>query len=166
MTDDTTTQQGQNPKIHYTENKRLNNTSPLPWNAGRIRCFRRVSVSCSTSRVNYPISNERRNMDGIMFIQYPASTRKSVEITKVVIRIRKSKDRQYNDQKKKDKQRSTKHTHKTKDRVTRSVVIYRSLSVLSMFAFALSVLLRFPASYYPFGIFKLSYYKTAVHSYH
>ena len=55
-----------------------------------------------------------------MFIQYPASTRKSVEITKVVIRIRKSKDRQYNDQKKKDKQRSTKHTHKTKDRVTRT----------------------------------------------
>jgi hypothetical protein len=36
-----------------------------------------------------------------MFIQYP--TRKSVEITKGVIRIRKSKDRQYNDQKTKDK---------------------------------------------------------------
>ena len=35
---------------------------------------------------------------------------------KGVIRIRKSKnDRQY----KKDKQRSTKHTHKTKDQVTR-----------------------------------------------
>ena len=33
---------------------------------------------------------------------------------KGVIRIRKSKnDRQYNDQNKKDKQRSTKHTHKT-----------------------------------------------------
>jgi len=29
MTDDTTTQQGQNPTKHYTENKRLNNTSPL-----------------------------------------------------------------------------------------------------------------------------------------
>ena len=28
------------------------------------------------------------------------------------------KDRQHNGQKKKDKQRSTKHTHKTKDRVT------------------------------------------------
>jgi len=38
--------------------------------------------------------------------------------TKGVIRIRKSKSRQYNCQKK-DKQRSTKHTHKTKDRVTR-----------------------------------------------
>jgi len=37
-----------------------------------------------------------------------------------VIKIRKSKDRQHNGQKKKDKQRSTKHTHKTKDRVTRT----------------------------------------------
>jgi len=37
----------------------------------------------------------------------------------VLIRIRKSKkDRQRNGQKKKDKQRSTKHTHKTKDRAT------------------------------------------------
>ena len=35
-----------------------------------------------------------------------------------VIKIRKSKDRQHNAQKKKYKQRSTKHTHKTKDRVT------------------------------------------------
>jgi len=42
------------------------------------------------------------------------------EDTKGVIRIRKSKkDRQHNGQKKKDKQRSTKHTHKTKDRITR-----------------------------------------------
>ena len=43
------------------------------------------------------------------------------EDTKVVIRIRKSKNRQYNGQKKKrqkDKQRSTKHTRKTKDQVT------------------------------------------------
>ena len=37
-----------------------------------------------------------------------------------MIRIRKSKDKQHNGQKKKDKQRSTKHTHKTKDRVTRT----------------------------------------------
>ena len=46
------------------------------------------------------------------------------EDTKGVIRICKSKkDRQHNGQKKKvqkDKQRSTKHTHKTKDRVTRT----------------------------------------------
>jgi hypothetical protein len=41
-------------------------------------------------------------------------------ISKEVIRIRKSKDRQHNGQKKKDKQRSTKHTHKTKDQVTRT----------------------------------------------
>jgi len=43
------------------------------------------------------------------------------ENTKGVIRIRKSKkDRQHNGQTKKDKQRSTKHTHKTTDRVTRT----------------------------------------------
>jgi len=43
------------------------------------------------------------------------------EDTRKVIRIRKSKkDRQQNGQKKKDKQRSTKHTHKAKDRVTRT----------------------------------------------
>jgi hypothetical protein len=44
------------------------------------------------------------------------------EDTKEVIRIRKSKNRQHNGQKKKDKkdkQRSAKHTHETKDRVTR-----------------------------------------------
>jgi hypothetical protein len=42
------------------------------------------------------------------------------EDTKGAIRIHKSKkDRKHNGQKKKDKQRSTKHTHKTKDRVTR-----------------------------------------------
>jgi hypothetical protein len=41
------------------------------------------------------------------------------ENTKGVIRIRKSKkDRQHNGQKKKNKQRSTKHSHKTKDRAT------------------------------------------------
>ena len=38
------------------------------------------------------------------------------EDTKGVIRIHKSKDRQHKGQK--DKQQSTKHTHKTKDRVT------------------------------------------------
>ena len=43
------------------------------------------------------------------------------EDTKGIIRIRKSeKDRQHNGQKKKDKQRSTIHIHKTKDRVTRT----------------------------------------------
>ena len=46
------------------------------------------------------------------------------EDTKGVIRIRISKkNRQHNDQKEKvqkDKQRSTKHTYKTKDRVTRT----------------------------------------------
>jgi peptidyl-tRNA hydrolase len=43
------------------------------------------------------------------------------EDTKGVIRIRISKkDTQHNGQKKKDKQRSTKQTHKTKDGVTRT----------------------------------------------
>jgi hypothetical protein len=40
------------------------------------------------------------------------------EDSKGVIRIRKSsKNRQHNGQQKKNKQRSTRHTHKTKDRV-------------------------------------------------
>ena len=43
-----------------------------------------------------------------------------LEDTKGAIRIRISKNRQHNGQKKKDKQRSTKHTYKTKDRVTRT----------------------------------------------
>ena len=43
------------------------------------------------------------------------------EDTKGVIKIHQSmKDRQHDGQKKKDKQRSKKHTHKTKDRVTRT----------------------------------------------
>jgi hypothetical protein len=42
------------------------------------------------------------------------------EDTKDVIKIRKWKDRQHNGQKKKDKQRSTKHAHKIKDRATRT----------------------------------------------
>ena len=50
------------------------------------------------------------------------------EDTKGVIKIRKSKDRQHNDQKKKDKQRSTKHTDKTKDHVTRTPLKTRLLT--------------------------------------
>jgi hypothetical protein len=42
------------------------------------------------------------------------------EDTKVVIRIRISKDRQYNGQK--NKKLSTRHTHKTKDRVARTLL--------------------------------------------
>jgi hypothetical protein len=42
------------------------------------------------------------------------------EDTKGVNIIRISKNRQNNDQRKKDKQLSTKHTHRTKDRVTRT----------------------------------------------
>jgi hypothetical protein len=52
------------------------------------------------------------------------------EDTKGVIRIRKSKDRQQNGQKKKgkkDKQRSTKITHRAKDRVTRNLQKLRML---------------------------------------
>ena len=49
------------------------------------------------------------------------SNQEEFEDTKGVMRIHKSKNnRQNNGQKKKDKQRSTKHTHKTKDRVTRT----------------------------------------------
>ena len=46
-----------------------------------------------------------------------------VEDTKGVIRIRISKkNRQHNGEKKKDEQRSTIHTHKTKDRVYRGLL--------------------------------------------
>jgi hypothetical protein len=49
------------------------------------------------------------------------SNQEEFKDTKGVMRIHKSKNnRQNNGQKKKDKQRSTKHTHKTKDRVTRT----------------------------------------------
>ena len=41
-----------------------------------------------------------------------------VKIPKGLIRFRNSKFRQYNDNGQNDKLRSTKHTHKTKDRVT------------------------------------------------
>jgi hypothetical protein len=45
------------------------------------------------------------------------------EDTKGVIKIRISKkDSQFNGQEKKDKQRSIKHTHKTKDQVTRTLL--------------------------------------------
>jgi len=48
---------------------------------------------------------------------------KTFEDTKWVISIRESKkDRQYNGQKKKDKQRSKKHNAETKDRATRTEV--------------------------------------------
>jgi len=44
---------------------------------------------------------------------------KHLKISIGVIRSHKSKnERQHNGQKKKDKQRSTKHTHKTKDQAT------------------------------------------------
>jgi len=48
--------------------------------------------------------------------------KKYVEDTKGAIRIRNSKDRQHNGQKKTDKQRSTKHKHKSKDEPTKNSV--------------------------------------------
>jgi len=52
---------------------------------------------------------------------YSCLLKEEFEDTKGVIRLRVSKkNQQHNGQKKKDKQRSTKHTHKTKDRVTRT----------------------------------------------
>ena len=52
-----------------------------------------------------------------MYIMFPEE---EFEDTKGIIRIRKSKkDRQHDGQKKKDTQLFRKHTHNTKDRVTR-----------------------------------------------
>jgi hypothetical protein len=60
-------------------------------------------------------------MVGNCFKSAIKETQEEFEDTKGVIRIRKSeKNRQHNDQKKKNKELSTKHTHKTKDRVTRT----------------------------------------------
>ena len=51
----------------------------------------------------------------------PVVYEEEFEDTKGLIRIPKSKkNRQHSGQKKKDKQRSTKHTHKTKDRITQT----------------------------------------------
>ena len=55
--------------------------------------------------------------------QLNLSYEEEIEDTKGVIRMRKLKNRQHNGQQKKDKrikQQSTKHTHKTNDRVTRT----------------------------------------------
>ena len=60
---------------------------------------------------NMPITCNKRFY--IFFMQ------EEFEDTKGVIRTHKSKnDRQHNDQKKKDTQRFTKYTHKTKERAT------------------------------------------------
>ena len=59
----------------------------------------------------------------IVIDEWTIRMKEELEDTKGVIRIRKSKkDRQHDDKKKKDKQRSTKHTHKIKDRVTRASI--------------------------------------------
>jgi hypothetical protein len=55
---------------------------------------------------------------GEIKVRYVTRLSSLSSITKVVIRIRKSKkDRQHNGQRKNDKQRATEHTYKTKDRV-------------------------------------------------
>ena len=57
---------------------------------------------------------------GLTLAQCLCRFQEEFEDTKGVIRIRNSKkERQHNGQKKKEKQRSVKHTHKTKDRLTR-----------------------------------------------
>ena len=57
----------------------------------------------------------------ITFAHVHLFRKESLKIPKGVIRICKSREnRQPNSQKKKDKQRSTKNVHKTKDRATRT----------------------------------------------
>jgi hypothetical protein len=62
------------------------------------------------------ITNLKQNVTYIKGKLLNIMSYEEFEDTKVVIRIRKSKNRQHNGQK--DKQRSTKHTRKTKDQVT------------------------------------------------
>jgi hypothetical protein len=54
----------------------------------------------------------------ILFILYCQTGRKSLKIQKGNRNPKSKKNRQHNVQKKKDKHRSTKHTHKTNDRIT------------------------------------------------
>jgi hypothetical protein len=59
-----------------------------------------------------------------------------------------------------DKQRSTKNTYKTKDRVTRRPLktggeLWWTGSLSSSLAIVLSVILQYTDSDYPYGIFKL-----------
>jgi hypothetical protein len=65
--------------------------------------------------------SQKLNVSQLLFITY-YWRKKEFEDTKGVIRIHKSKDRQHNGQKKKDKKRSTKHVHKTRDRVTHTLL--------------------------------------------
>ena len=61
-----------------------------------------------------------------LYIYFTVTISKEFEDTIGVIRIRISKkNRQYSDQVKKDKQRSTKHKNKTKDRVTQTTLTPR-----------------------------------------
>jgi hypothetical protein len=94
------------------------------------------------------------------------------EDTKGVIRIRKSKDRQQNGQKKKgkkDKQRSTKITHRAKDRVTRNLQKLRMLRKIDKTAIIFNdttyvgalLMIRFKGSYREKG----RYGRSIVHLY-
>ena len=63
----------------------------------------------------------RSNLEKQLFHLICVTLFEEFEDTKGVIRILISKkNRQHNGQKEKDKQRSTKHTNKTKDRVTQT----------------------------------------------
>ena len=74
--------------------------------------YRMVDIEKSSEdiRPNAPELNFR-------YRQSPNTWSEELEDTNGVIRIRKWKNRKHNGQKKKYKQRSTKHTYKTKDRV-------------------------------------------------
>ena len=75
----------------------------------------RLEPTIYSSRARYPLHHRR----GLW--SYMINVLEEMEDTKGLIRIRISKNnRQHNGQKKKDKQRSTKHTHKTKDQATRT----------------------------------------------
>ena len=67
------------------------------------------------------LDNDRRRSNSYVRESGRGQLKDEFEDTKGVIRIRISKkNRQHNGQEKKYKQRSTKHTHKTKDRVIRA----------------------------------------------
>jgi hypothetical protein len=68
----------------------------------------------------FSVRSHNRCHHQVKFTGYISCRYTLLQHTKGVIRIRKLRDKQHNGQQKKDNQRPTKHTHKTKDRGTRT----------------------------------------------
>jgi hypothetical protein len=74
-------------------------------------------VRVSEVAILHILADDGKTIDLLSSNKKTNAMQEDFEDTKGVIRIRISKDRQHNGRRKKDKQRYTKHTHNTKDRV-------------------------------------------------